>query len=126
MKYLDAGLDLLDRQIVDSEGEPVGKVDDLELLETEHGGYQVVALLLGPEAYGRRVGGSIGRWISHTGRRLAMTSEPIRIPLELVERIGVRVELKVRLDDLDRPNRLDRWLSDNLIGRIPGAHRATE
>lgn len=126
MKYLDAGLDLLDRQIVDSEGEPVGKVDDLELLERDGAGYEVVALLLGPEAYGRRLGGIIGRWISHSGRRFAITSEPIRIPLELIERLGVRVELKVRADDLDRPNRLDRWLSDNFIGRIPGAHDATE
>lgn len=126
MKYLDAGLDVLDRQIVDSRDEPVGKVDDLELATSEDGQLEAVALLLGPEAYGRRLGGVLGRWISHTGRRLAITPEPIRIPMELVDRLGVRVELKVRLEDLDRPDRLDRWLSDNFIGRIPGAHDATK
>lgn len=126
MKYLDAGLDVLDRQIVDSENEPVGKVDDLELVEAEGGELEVVALLLGPEAYGRRLGGTLGRWISHTGRRFAMTPEPIRIPMDLVEELGVHVKLKVKLEDLDRPDRLDRWLSDNFIGRIPGAHDATK
>lgn len=126
MSYLDAGLDLLDRQIVDSEGEPVGKVDDLEIERRDDGSLEIVALLLGPEAYGRRVGGNVGRWISHLGRRFALTPEPIRIPRTLIDKIHVRVELKAKLEDLDRPDRLDRWLSDNFIGRIPGAHDATE
>lgn len=124
---LHAGLDLLDRQIVDCDDELVGKVDDVELSDPEADAPpRLMALLLGPEAYGQRLGGRLGRWIKSTGTRLAGTSEPIRIPFELVDDIGVAIRLKVPLDELDPPNRLDDWLRDHFIGRIPGSGSASE
>ncbi len=124
---LYAGLDLLDRQIVDSEDELVGKVDDLELSDGAHGRPpRLEALLLGPQAYGQRLGGRLGSWIASSATRLAGTEEAIRIPMDLVDDIGVSIKLKVRLAELERVERLDHWLRDHLIGRIPGAHRATK
>lgn len=124
---LYAGLHLLDRQIIDSEGELVGKVDDLELSEPD--GSQpprLVALLLGPQAYGQRLGGRLGSWIASAGARLAGTEDPIQIPLDLVDEVDVSIKLKVRLAELDRPERADRWLRDHFIGRIPGARDASK
>lgn len=127
MPMMDGGLDLLDRQVLDNEGQPVGKVDDLELTAVGTGGGPVIeALLLGPTAYGRRLGGRVGRWIEHAAARIAGTPEPIRIPMSMVTEIATSVHLNVGIASLQRPQRLERWLRDHLIGRIPGARRAAE
>lgn len=125
-RVIHAGLDLLDRQILDCNDEPVGKVDDVELTDPKEGPPRVTALLLGPEAYGRRLGGRLGLWIASTAVRLGGTGEPIRIPMEMVDEVGVSIKLKVPLDAVDRAERLDLWLRNNLIGRIPGADSASE
>lgn len=48
--HLDAALHLLDRQVVDTDGALVGKVDDLELTEYADGRLEVTGLLLGAAA----------------------------------------------------------------------------
>ena len=55
-RILEAGLHLLDRQLIDRDGRLAGKVDDLELEVPEGGGPPVVtAILAGPGALSRRV-----------------------------------------------------------------------
>ncbi|MDQ4125391.1 MAG: hypothetical protein M3134_07320 [Actinomycetota bacterium] len=125
-RVIHAALDLLDRQIVDCRGEPVGKVDDVELGDPADEPFRLTALLLGPRAYGQRLGGRLGRWIASTAARLAGTPEPIRIPIELVDEIGVSITLKVALEEIERVERLDHWLRDHFVGRIPGAGSASE
>jgi sporulation protein YlmC with PRC-barrel domain len=120
------GYDLLDRQILDRDGEPVGKVDDVELDADAHGVPYVTALLVGQRALGERIGGRLGRWIAGLGRRLAPSVEdpPIRIPFDLVAEIDSAVTLTVPRERLPDPP-LEAWLRDHLIGRIPGAGDAT-
>lgn len=126
MSSLDGGLDLLDREVVDAEGRAIGKVDDLDLTDPMDGPPTITALLLGPAAYGRRLGGRIGEWIEGAGTKLADTPEPIRIPMDLVDDIAVSVRLRVMAESLQRPNQLEHWLRDRIISRIPGARRASE
>lgn len=125
MHDLDVGLDLLDREIIDVDDKPVGKVDDVELSDGD-GPPEIVALLMGPAAYGRRVGGRPGRWIEGIAATLAQTKEPIRIPMAIVAEIDVSVRLSVELASLQRATRLEDWLRDHFVGRIPGAHRESE
>jgi sporulation protein YlmC with PRC-barrel domain len=126
-EYLHAGLDLLDRQIIDKDGELVGKVDDVELSDPEPGEPpRITSLLLGPQAYGQRLGGRLGRWIAASGARLAGTNEPIRIPIEHVADLGVSIRLHTRGAEIERVERLDGWLREHFIERIPGARRASE
>jgi hypothetical protein len=66
------GFDLLDRQIVDRDGVPVGKVDDVEFSDD---GRSVTALLTGQRALGARFGGRLGRWITDTATRLDIVCE---------------------------------------------------
>ncbi|MFI5908115.1 hypothetical protein [Dactylosporangium sp. NPDC051541] len=129
------GFDLLDRQIVDLAGEAVGKVDDVELTVDvgEHGERvpRITALLVGPQALGRRLGGRLGRWISGVAGRLhpAANPDPLRIPWDIVaERehpveSGSAVRLTVRRELLTEPA-LEEWLREHVIEHIPGAHRA--
>ncbi len=119
-------IDLLDRQIADREGEPVGKVDDVEFSSGADGHPRVVALLVGPQAYGRRIGGRLGRWISDGARRLSGAEDRLRLPIELVDKIATKVELTADLDELDGGGQLERWLRDSVVARIPGAHDAGE
>ena len=119
-------LHLLDRQILDRDGEPVGKVDDIELAVDEDGVAYVAALLVGQQALGRRIEGRLGRWITTSAQRLAGTAEPspLRIPYHLVANVGSAVDLSVRRELLLDPP-LERWLGEHLIDRIPGADHAS-
>ena len=119
------GFDLLDRQIVDLAGEAVGKVDDVELTTGPGGAPRIAALLVGPQALGRRLGGRLGRWISGvSGRRHPVENpDPLRIPWDVVAHTDSAVHLSVRRELLAEPA-LEQWLREHLIGRIPGADRA--
>jgi sporulation protein YlmC with PRC-barrel domain len=114
--------DLLDRQILDRDGEPIGNVDDLELAADDDGTLTVAALLVGQQVLGRRIGGWLGGLIENTARRLEPTPDqgPIRIPYDLVATVDSAVTLSVRRDQLTDPP-LEVWLREHLIGRIPGA-----
>jgi hypothetical protein len=115
---------LLDRQIVDVDGLPLGKVDDLELTEPEDGGPPVLtAILTGPLALGPRIGGQLGRWWAATGQRLRPRNDPNpnRIPIGQVDRCDrTEVRLSVSRDVLDA-DRLRDWVRDHVIEPIPGS-----
>ena len=113
--------DLLDRQIVDRDGVPVGKVDDVELSDDSR---YVTALLTGQQALGPRFGGVLGRWITATAVRLDVHGAgPRRIPYALVDRVDSAVHLSVH-QELLTPAALEAWLDEHVIGRIPGASDA--
>ncbi|MCW6004063.1 hypothetical protein K1W54_05620 [Micromonospora sp. CPCC 205371] len=112
-RVYDAHLHLLDRQIIDPDGRMVGKVDDVELASDAEGGLYLAALLVGPAALGRRVGGRFGRLLV----RLQGRGEPIRIPMEEVTEIGSAVRLGTRRP----PSGLEHWIRDHVVARIPGA-----
>jgi sporulation protein YlmC with PRC-barrel domain len=115
------GFDLLDRQIVDRDGSPVGKVDDVELGTGDDGVVRVTALLTGQQALGGRLGGVLGKWITAIAARLDVDrAGPRRIGYDLVAHVDSAVHLSVR-HDLLAPPALEAWLEEHLIGRIPGA-----
>jgi sporulation protein YlmC with PRC-barrel domain len=128
------GFDLLDRQIVDVAGESVGKVDDVELTvdpDDPDGAPRITALLVGPQALGRRLGGRLGHWISALTGTLhpAEHPDPLRIAWDLVSEREHPVEndnsvrLTVRRELLTEPA-LETWLRQHVIDRIPGADHA--
>jgi sporulation protein YlmC with PRC-barrel domain len=122
----DAALDLLDRQLVDVDGRPMGKVDDLELVPAADGRLHVTALLTGPGALGPRLGGRLGEWTVATWRRLRADSgsRPARVPFGEVTDITAAVHLG-RRDDGGTQG-LERWLLEHVVRRLPGADAADE
>ena len=117
------GLHLLDRQLVDCNGELAGKVDDLEFDDDGN----VIAILSGPGALAGRVGGRAGAWIGALHRRLheEHDPEPARVPVEHVARIAEIVELNEARRDL-ASDASERWARDIVIDKIPGASHASE
>jgi hypothetical protein len=127
-RRMDLGLDLLDRHIVDKDGQPAGNVDDLEFEWPSDGAGPpfVSALLTGPGALSKRLGGRLGRWIGAVHARLNKgVPEPVRVSMGIVKRVGVKVELTVAGTDL-RTWDLQRWARDRIILKIPGAGHAPE
>jgi hypothetical protein len=126
-RQYDAGLHLLDRQIVDRDEAPVANVDDLELTERADGRLAVTALLVGPGALGPRVGGRLGRWTVAIWRRLRPDVDPSpgRIDAALVTGTDSAVHISAAVGEL-RLDGLERWLRRYVIGRIPGAGHADE
>jgi hypothetical protein len=119
-RVVHAGLQLLDRQLLDRNGAHCGKVDDVELEESEDGTVRVSAILCGPGALLSRTGFTrLGGWL----RRFAVASypwdgDPGRIDFEHVVDLGDHVEL-----DVDREQLAtfagERWVRDHVIARIP-------
>jgi sporulation protein YlmC with PRC-barrel domain len=104
-RRLDAALELLDRQLIDTRGRLAGKVDDLEL--TDPGGNleqpRVTAILTGPVALAGRLHTPVGRWLARVAARLLAPGhdQPFRVPLDQVEAVDSAVRLRVAADQLD-------------------------
>ena len=115
--------DVLDRQVLDREARPVGRVDDLDVDE----GGRVTALLIGGTALARRIGGPLGRGWEAAYRRLHDRRERtyVRVGLEHVLRVDSRVDLDLARDDLS-VGAIDAWIDRHLIERIPGHGYAPE
>jgi hypothetical protein len=126
-RRIDAGLRLLDRQLVDVEGHFAGKVDDLELTVPEEGAPYVTSILAGPGSLSRRIGGRLGAWIESAHHRLhpSETPGPASISWGVVHEVGSAIHLTVEKSVLD-VDRLEGWTRDHLIARIPGSDRATD
>jgi sporulation protein YlmC with PRC-barrel domain len=125
-RICDANDLLLDRLILDRDGQSVGMVDDVELTEPDDGGAPIItAILCGPTALGPRIGGHIGTWWLAIGRRLRPLDDPypVRIPFDDVVALNRR-ELTVRRSGPDIGTwRLREWVYDKVISRIPGGAR---
>jgi hypothetical protein len=129
-RTLDAGLHLLDRQLVDCDGRLAGNVDDLELELPDDGGPPViVAIISGPGALAERIGGRLGHGWAALHRRLRPGGEAGAVPdpvsFAVVKRIGSQIDLSISVRELDS-YASERWVRDHIIGKIPGAHHADE
>lgn len=121
-RSLDAGLHLLDKQMVDVQGLMSGNVDDLRFAFPEGGGAPyVVSVLSGPGALASRIGGRPGRWIASVQRRLhpAEEPDPAQLSFGVVRAIGSHVDLLVSREDL-QVFEFERWARDRIISKIPG------
>lgn len=123
-RTIDAGLTLLDRQIVDKDGHLSGNVDDLELSFPEEGSGPpiVTAIYAGPGALARRIGGRLGSWIESVHKRLHPEPHPgpARIPFGVVKRIDNHIEVSISFEDLEL-SLFEDWVREHIIDKIPGA-----
>lgn len=120
MDGLDLRHDVQDALLQDRTGENIGRCDVL-LLELRDGQPpRVAAVLIGGPVRRERV----GRWVTALARlfhRSGDHSQGVsRIPFSRVKAIGHTVQLDVRRDELPSEH-VERWLTRNVIGRIPGA-----
>jgi hypothetical protein len=119
-RLIDARLHLLDRQVLDRDGEPVTTVDDVELSEIPAGPLShdqpapVISALLSGPVLGTRIFG---------GRPPSSRLE--RIDWSSLRQLGVALRLRVLRDGLD-VGWHERWVAEHVIGRIPGGRHDPE
>jgi sporulation protein YlmC with PRC-barrel domain len=113
---------LLDRQILDSDGRMVGKVDDVELEEQPDGRLAVAALLTGPGALGPRLGGALGALTSRGWSRLSghAPDDSNRVDYSVVDAIETAVRLNVSRATVDVDG-FEQWVRTRIIDALPGA-----
>ncbi|MBW3618839.1 MAG: PRC-barrel domain-containing protein [Actinobacteria bacterium] len=121
---LHVSLRLLDRRVVDVDGEPVGRVDDLAFEQDADDAPRLVSILMGPEALGARLGGVLGRVVAGAGRLRPDAAGPPEVAVTDLEEVDTEVRLAAHRDDLPFP-RSEAWVRDHVIGRIPGAERSS-
>ena len=114
-KTIDLGLQLVDLQLLDSEGRRCGNVDDLALEGGPGERLEVVAIFSGPGSWRRRAG-LIGRFAARIGG-----GRVVRIPWEEVAHVSAHVKLRKRAEELGLGRGDDRLRP--FIQKIPGAER---
>ena len=111
--------DLLDNQVRDERDRKMGKVDGIVLVLLQGRPPRVAAIELGMPTLLARINHRLGRLAARLERRWGITDgEPVRIPLNRIESIGIDVKVNV---DADRTTVYDweRWIRRVLIERIP-------
>lgn len=121
-RRISAGLELLDRQLVDPDGFMAGKVDDLGIELRSEGALPIVTeILAGPGALARRIGGRLGEWIASVHARLQGGSrDPAAISFSVVAKIDDHVTLIVSREDV-ATFAFEAWVRDHVIDRLPGS-----
>lgn len=123
---LDVNVDLLDRQVVDSDGLPVCKADDIVFERGSDGRWRITAICVGAAALGPRLRGRIGASLSGLDARLRMTTHITRLPWGLVLRVGSDIRLSVPQGSVpDDMSPLEGWLRTHIISAIPGSRHAS-
>jgi sporulation protein YlmC with PRC-barrel domain len=108
--------DLVDKQLMDSQGERITKVAGVEVEPREGARPVVRALLVGSEPLARRIGPHLGRLIERiTGGR-----REIRIRWEWIEDTGPDVKLSVPASATGA-TRTEDWVREKIIDKLPGS-----
>lgn len=116
-------LRLLDHQVVGTEGELVGNVEDL-VVERAGGDLLVVGLVLGTEGWARRQPGLVGHWVESVWRRLHREEDPRPTTVALSH--VLHLDSAVHVDDTATrwglaTSDLERWLRRHVVAPIPGS-----
>ena len=113
-RLLDARLSLLDRQVLDVDGDPVGVVDDLEIDDLAE---RVILPGTPPPAVRNLVHGPI--LLNRIFGQRRPLGRPERAGWDMPATIDSALHLAVPSSSLD-VGWLEGWLAGNVIGRIPG------
>jgi hypothetical protein len=118
---MDLVRDLLDVQLIDPNQRPIGRVDGI-LLDVRPGEPpRLAALEVGAVTLARRIHPRLGPALHRFVLRwFGVSWRPVRIPLAHFGRIGVDIEIAVGERRERRLLRLEEWLSNRIVRRMPG------
>ena len=121
MMRIDVVLDVLDRQIVDREGRPMGKADGVVIAWRRGEPPRITHLEIGATTLARRLPRPFARALEWLARRIGPRhGEPYRIPVSRI--LHVAPDIALDLDARQTPALAsERWVRDHIIARIPGA-----
>lgn len=113
--------DLLDKQLVDREGEPLGRVDGIVMSYDDDAAPHITHFELGAQTLARRLPRPFRSALEWLARRLtSRNGQPYRIDVSRILQLG-RV-IRIDIDGSRSAAReTERWVRDHIIARIPGS-----
>ncbi len=111
--------DLLDKQLVDRNHDPMGRVDGLVIGVAGQGPPQLLCIESGVTVAARRLGRAPGRWVRGASRRWGLRSgKPLRIPWSKVTRVGIETELELEAGQTPALA-WEHWLLEHVVRYLP-------
>src|SRR3954471_12536677 len=93
---MDLGRDVLDQQVVDRNGELMGKVDGVVIEVRDGKPPRVARLVIGGGTAAHRVHAGFGAWLVRWRRRWGPEDDrPLEVPWSMVLKIGIDVKVDV-------------------------------
>ena len=115
--------DVLDKELLDHEGEPMGRVDGLVMHVGKNSQPRVTHIEIGGPVLWERVHPAFGRLSRRIGRLLGpKRREQVRIPWPRVETVGRDIKLDVQARETGAID-WEIWIARNIIEHIPGSGR---
>lgn len=112
--------DVLDRVVVDRDGQHMGRVDGLALELRDGAPPRVSHVVIGAEPAMRRVARWLGRLAEALGRWTGeATRGPTCVPWAVVTIVGKYVQLDVEAEDTSALA-LELWLREHVVSKVPG------
>ena len=113
--------DCLDKQVIDSEGRKMGRVDGIRIDPTGPGRPRVIEIEIGASTLAHRLPWPFSNWLTAIIRRLSGSSEIVAtVPWKKIE--IDRNEVNVAIDgDKTAARQLEHWTRKHIVEHIPGA-----
>ena len=111
---------VLDNQIIDRNKQKMGKVDGIIMELREGKPPRLKCIEVGGTVLARRLHPRLGEWAEQLAKKLGEGAMPYRIAYAKIKDVGIDVEVDEELEKTSI-GALERWLSENVIGRIPGS-----
>lgn len=96
---MDLARDLLDKEVVDRNGQAMGRADSVILDVCDGRPPRIVAIEIGPSALGDRLHCRVGRWIRAAEKWLGLSGRPVRISMEAVTMVDGKLRAHVAAGD---------------------------
>jgi hypothetical protein len=113
--------DLLDKQLVDREGEPLGRVDGIVMAYTADAPPRITHFELGARPLAQRLPHPFQGALASLARRLSLRGDqPYRIDVGRIIHLGRTIRIDI---DVTRSaaRETERWIRDHIIAHIPGS-----
>jgi sporulation protein YlmC with PRC-barrel domain len=113
--------DILDQQVIDRDGMPMGRVDGIVLRIRQGRPPTVARLVIGGPTPLRRLSRALARRAERWRKRWGPAErEGLEVPWRQVLKVGIDVRVDVEAERTPA-TAWERWVRDRLITRIPGA-----
>ena len=113
--------EILDKQVVDSKDNKMGRVDGVVLELRPGKPPRVTFLEIGAAECTRRLSKIFSAWVASIQRRWKVKEEdPFRIPWSKVLDIGIDVKVDYEAEKTPA-DAWEKWIRDHIIKKIPGA-----
>lgn len=111
--------DILDSQLLTSDGRRIGRVADIEAELRTDGSLHLTQLITGPQA----LAGRVNRGLEMLFRFFLRDRLEQRIPLSEVKKFGPTLHLRGKAEQYD-VGQSERWIAEHILRWIPGNGRS--